>query len=543
MQINMRYKAVGSISAIVILMGSVMAGCAPEPKNSQEANVKSEKKPNITASIYERGNVPPEMGTTENSMWTKWVNENGPVNVKYIPVPRNESPQKFNVLFASDDAPDVIFEYDANYRNQLYTQKQIMPLDDLIEKHSTVYKKFIKDYPIIRKAGTKSDGKMYEFGRLFFSHSYNGLFIRNDWLKKLNLKVPETTEELVKVAKAFAEQDPDGNGQKDTYGIALSSATGTSIDYMFQNVQWILENGNMIRDWERQKTAMQYKKQIYDSGITDKDYLTDNNGEKAMQDWINGKLGIIVGRTIDVDSYNKFYASLKKNQPNAEVIPIALPKSQYGQFGLTPNNPVQMTAVINAKAKDPVAVMKFIDFLSSESTGKSFRYGFEGTHYTVGSNGCPEAKDQDKYKKEISWNGDFQMLTSTFILGKCTQPAYQLNPALPIEKEFIDIINKNNEINLNPNIPFPQVTHNEHMPTLPQDLQIINTNLNKTLTGIYSKAIVSGSAYSADQAMTDAKSAWDGGQGKKLETFYADWYKNNKDKAFLTSDLYKYVIK
>lgn len=51
--------------------------------------------------------------------------------------------------------------------------------------------------------------------------------------------MPKTPEELLNVAKAFAEQDPDGNGKKDTYGVALSSF-GNLIDYMFQNVDWVL---------------------------------------------------------------------------------------------------------------------------------------------------------------------------------------------------------------------------------------------------------------------------------------------------------------
>lgn len=46
----------------------------------------------------------------------------------------------------------------------------------------------------------------------------NGVIIRKDWLDRLGLPVPKTTAELMQVAKAFTEQDPDGNGVKDTTG-------------------------------------------------------------------------------------------------------------------------------------------------------------------------------------------------------------------------------------------------------------------------------------------------------------------------------------
>lgn len=42
----------------------------------------------------------------------------------------------------------------------------------------------------------------------------NGVVIRKDWLDKLGLAVPKTTDELMEVAKAFTEKDPDGNGKR-----------------------------------------------------------------------------------------------------------------------------------------------------------------------------------------------------------------------------------------------------------------------------------------------------------------------------------------
>lgn len=116
--------------------------------------------------MYDRGNIPQEIGTVDNNLWTKWVNENSGVNVKFIPVPRSDSVKKFNTLLAAGQAPDLILEYDTNFLNQLYTQKQIMPLDDLIDQYSTEYKQLLEQYPLLRKLGTKSDGKLYGIGRV-----------------------------------------------------------------------------------------------------------------------------------------------------------------------------------------------------------------------------------------------------------------------------------------------------------------------------------------------------------------------------------------
>lgn len=540
---NKTKTAALSLTAVAALSG-LLAACSKEQAGSNTSSGDTAnngaKRGSITASFYDRGTVPQQVGNVEKNNWTQYVNEKGPVDVKFVPIPRGESVQKLNVLFASGSAPDVIHEFDAPFRNQLYASKQIMPIDDLIEKNSTVYKKMLQKYPELKKVATKPDGKMYELGRVSRLAGFQALFIRIDWLEKLNLKVPQTTEELLQVAKAFAEQDPDGNGKKDTYGIALSSETGGVVDSMFQNVGWVIDNGNMVKDWERAEAALTFKKQMYDLGLTDKDFLADKNGQKSIQDWVSGKTGIFVGRTVDVINFKTYYEPLKKNVPTAKVNAIKLPQSKYGRFAAGLNNPVQMTTVINAAAKDPVAAMKYVDFMASDESAKAFRYGFENVHYTLGKNGCPVQKDPEKYKTELAWNVDFQLLLQQIEMGDCAKVQAQLNPDLPLEKEFIDIIVQNNEANLSSDVKYAPVTHPEHFPSLPGNLQTVATNTAQ-ITDIYNKAIVSGSNYTVEQAMKDAKKMWADQGGKQLEDFYGKWYAEQKDKAFLAADMMKFV--
>lgn len=101
------------------------------------------KRGDVTVSVYDRGNVPAAEGKIENNRWTKWINDNGPVNATFVPIPRTDPGQKWNVLFASDSAPDIINEYDPNIVNPLIDQKQLMPLNDLIENNSVEYKKLL----------------------------------------------------------------------------------------------------------------------------------------------------------------------------------------------------------------------------------------------------------------------------------------------------------------------------------------------------------------------------------------------------------------
>lgn len=536
-----------TLVTLTMACGCLLVACSKDsgsestaaPTGTTTGTTAPAKKGNITATLYDRGNIPQGMGTIDNNRWTKWVSETGPTEAKFVPIPRGESVQKLNILFASGSAPDVIHEFDTNFRDQLYQQKQIMPVDDLIQKYSTTYKALLQKYPELKKAGSKSDGKQYEFGRVQKLVGFQALFIREDWLKKLGLKAPETVEDLFKVAQAFANDDPDGNGKKDTYGIALSGETGGAISTMFQDVSWVLQDGKLVHDWDRAKAAVTFKKQLFDAGLTDKDFLTDKNGQKAIQDWINGKTGIFVGRTVDPANYATYYEPLKKNVPTAEVSAIKLPASTYGRFAVGVNNPVQMTTVINSKTKDPQAAMKYIDFMSDKATAEVLRYGTPEVDSVKKANGCYGPKDLAQFSKEVSWNLDFQLLLQQIEIEPCASVTSQMDASQPLQKEFIELIKQNNIANLSDDVKYAPITAGEHMPALPEDLKIVNTNVTK-ITDFYNKAIVSGSAYTVDQAFADAKDLWTKSGGAKLEEFYLKWYNENKDTAFLAKDMWKF---
>ncbi|GAA0975242.1 sugar ABC transporter substrate-binding protein [Acrocarpospora macrocephala] len=72
------------------------------------------------------------------------------------------------------------------------------------------------------QAAQASDGKYYAAP---FSAQSFALIIRKDWREKLGLEPPRSWAALAALAKAFTEQDPDGNGAADTYGFVAPAGT------------------------------------------------------------------------------------------------------------------------------------------------------------------------------------------------------------------------------------------------------------------------------------------------------------------------------
>lgn len=551
---NLKKKGHVTKGALIVAMTGVMlaSGCSTKeaaPSESASTTGGKEttaastapaatavKKPAITVSIYDRNNIPPEEGNWDKNRWVDWVNENGPAEVKYVTVPRWESLQKFNALFATKSAPDLILEYDAGYRNQWYGQKLLLPLDDLIANSSTNYKDLMAQFPQLKKLGTKEDGKIYEIGKVTPLTAGHRIYIREDWLTKLNMKMPTTTEEFLAVATAFATQDPDGNGKPDTFGVNLSGNANSIINHMFGygEVSWRFEAEAFVHEWERIKAGTDFQKQLFDAGVADKDFLADKNGEKAKQDFLSGKLGIYLHQGISDKDYDAFIQS----NPNGKLAIMTLPKSSFGQFSPVISSPIQMVGAINAQAKDPKAVMAYIDFMIKPENARTIISGIEGTHWKADAQGIPMPIDPEKNKIEQSYTGDLGMMSSTLLFGKSAFDVSKPQET-PTQKAIYDLTMAANSAYVSKDRPIPTLKP-EYLPALPQDLQLIVKNSEQQIKDIWSKAIVSGKSYTADQALADNKATWEQSGGLKVDEYYANWYKSNMDKAFLLADLYNF---
>ncbi|MEE1809321.1 sugar ABC transporter substrate-binding protein [Streptomyces sp. BE133] len=85
-------------------------------------------------------------------------------------------------------------------------------------------------------SGKSVDGK--QFG-LPYSAQASALLIRKDWREKLKLQVPQNWDDFAAMAEAFTTRDPDGDGKKNTFGLAapLSTKRGYASWY-FSNFLW-----------------------------------------------------------------------------------------------------------------------------------------------------------------------------------------------------------------------------------------------------------------------------------------------------------------
>ncbi|MCZ8517915.1 MULTISPECIES: ABC transporter substrate-binding protein [Paenibacillus] len=143
--------------------------------------------------------------------------------------------EKRNLALATGDLPDAIFDAGLGDYDLLRLAKDgtIIPLDDMVEKMPN-FKKVLEQAPQYKAMITAPDGHVYslpwieELGAGKESiHSVDDFpWINVEWLKKLGLEMPKTTEELKQVLIAFKTKDPNGNGKADEIPLSFINKTG-----------------------------------------------------------------------------------------------------------------------------------------------------------------------------------------------------------------------------------------------------------------------------------------------------------------------------
>lgn len=383
-----------------------------DSNTSQQTDAKEDDDPyadlpmELSITILDRGRVPAEEGSYEDNRWTRWINENSGVKVTWIPIPRTQSFQKINALIATGEAPDIMWEFGTAFMRNLQAQGVIQPIDEYVEKYSTVYKEYLKANPELLPYITV-DGQMYgaTSKRGIDKIANHGMWIRQDWLDNLGLDMPTTIEELLEVARAFKNQDPDGNGKDDTYGIAFNPNWIAIINALFFCSGVYIEDGKVeISELtDRYMDVMNFRKTLFQEGLIDQEYITDTNFQRERQIWVTGKAGIYLGSYTPPE-----FREFRENNPDAVIVPLEPVATKYGKNGLFQEPPAHKMLTFNKDMKNPKAAMKYLDWVLEEGWF-TILFGFEGEHYRL-VDGVPQAIDAEKNIQELNYAYEYAIL-------------------------------------------------------------------------------------------------------------------------------------
>jgi putative aldouronate transport system substrate-binding protein len=271
--------------------------------------------------------------------------------------------EKVNLAIASNDLPDIT-RVDINQMKRMIDNGQAEDLSPYYDKYASDLLKNAMEYGDGKLFVPSSrDGKIYGMPLPFDYYEHVPIvYIRKDWLDKLHLEVPKTVDDFVQVAKAFTEQDPDGNGKADTYGFGLDKDLQMSFDaiassYKAYRQNWVKDaNGNLVYGsiQPQMKEALSKLREMYTSKVIDIEFGAKDWGRVA-EDSGAGKIGMYTGA---------FWSPLyplrltKDHAPNSDWIAVSIPVGADGT--VVPKNLPNTTywAVVRKGASNPEALIK-----------------------------------------------------------------------------------------------------------------------------------------------------------------------------------------
>ena len=326
------------------------------------------------------------------------------INLKYVALPSGaDGETKLNAAAAANALPDffepVSTTSERNKLLDLNKQGLVAPVDSLLPLMPTRVKTHYNDPSSFSLAFL--DGKQMGFVEKPNLPRREGLVIRKDWLDKLGLKMPTTVDELITVAKAFTEKDPDGNGKNDTYGIGgfFDGSWGEGQRFAFIWGAYGVPDlwnwgdpanfGLSVRTPEFRQALDKFR-QINDAKIIDPDWATINRDEFRIR-WPQGRYGIMWEDFSALSSVAN-YAKFDVNFPNGEWVSVPALKSGTGtgKNYLAAYGSVGIFTAVSKKAMDAgkgPAIAKLLEWMASPEGYYLLGFGVEGVNYKLDKDG------------------------------------------------------------------------------------------------------------------------------------------------------------
>jgi putative aldouronate transport system substrate-binding protein len=322
-----------------------------------------------------------------SKLFSEYIGQPTTINFEFIPAA--DYAQQQTVRFASGAIPEVVSSTSISDKGHPTAVENgiFLPLNDLIDKYGPNLKKNIPDY-IWKNPRISKDGKIYAVPKMLTPINPAALYVRGDWLEKLNMKKPETLDEYLAFFEAVKNTDLNENGKQDEFGYTVRGGWGFSNHFFYAfglaPGSWHEVNGEFIPDIINPKMveAVKFYKKLYDNGYIPKDYLS----YKAA-DWTNSiRSGRAAVWSHDIRNLASSWATqhfVEKDKVKVDVLPGF--KNEKGEVILGPKGlGVAKVFMITKDTKHPERFIQFLDWTYSDDPAKNkfFSFGIEGRNYT-----------------------------------------------------------------------------------------------------------------------------------------------------------------
>lgn len=305
------------------------------------------------------------------------------------------------LMIAEQSYPDMIFaKGDAG---SLIEAGALIDMTDLIEEYGPNIKKLYGDE--FGKLKYSADDpsiyqlSSYEVGGEKYKHSGTAQ-VQWEVLKANDYKIPETLDEFGDMLITYMEEHPTTDDGLETIGFTLSAAdwhwmitlgnpAGYIADGAPDNGQWLIDENNeamyKFRS-DKEKEYFRWMNKMYNAGVLDKEFATQTH-EDYISKIASGRVLALFDTDWDYQDGEKVLKADGKYEKTYAPLPLTMDAdtkcAALMYQGLTTGYGVG----ISADCEDPVAAIKFIDYICSDEGQVLTRWGIEGVNYEIDEEG------------------------------------------------------------------------------------------------------------------------------------------------------------
>ncbi len=328
------------------------------------------------------------------------------VHIDWHVVNSTEAAEKFSLMVASGDTPDIIRGAETYYAGGLVKMVEdgiSIELTDIIDKNMPVYSSLRTSIEKLSKDTVTDDGRIVaaytlasKTGDIMGEKMWGGPSIRKDWLDETGMPIPETIDEWYETLKAIKANHPEceaplmlGANGTDSFG-SFTSAYGVLPEFYKDNgtVKFgPAEDG--YRQW------LETMSKWYAEGLIDQNFVTNDASFMVPFDYY-GTGKATAGNTVWGYTAHTIatmgYSQEEDYWISAAPYPV-LEKGDTPQAAFPMSELVKETTVVTATCEDPELAMRYLDFWYEYNTMKLESLGIENESYVDNGDGTYSVHD------------------------------------------------------------------------------------------------------------------------------------------------------
>jgi len=329
--------------------------------------------------------------------------------------------QKVGLMIASQDYPDMLVA--AHFTDKFVEAGALIPLEDLIDKHAPNIKKYYSKH---LDALRKDDGHIYYLPQLAIPfepaerrYPSVGFFINKRVLEANDYPVIKSFDQYFELIENYQKEHPEYKGQK-TIGYTtlfdgwrrFATTNGPMHLMGYPNEGGFVpvkEGGEyVVRPYYGSNVEKYYYKKLnemYNKGVVDKEAFV-SNFDQYLEKISSGR---VLGTINQYWQVQQAQEVLINEDPDSIMVPFPVTYDPIVEEHVRDKPYVQTTQGmgITTACEDPVAAIKYLDYLVSLDTQRLIQWGIEGEHYQVDEDGMfYRTEEQLKMFQDPTWVRD-----------------------------------------------------------------------------------------------------------------------------------------